>query len=363
MKKQIISLTLVAAGFLLGATALSALAQTPPWNPPTQLPPNGNVAAPINVGSAWQSRVGALGIGASNATCLDKDASGNCITLDVTGSGLFSTLAVIGGSFGYNPTGVVGSVPAGQVLTSSGTNGAAVWATSGSSGGSNIVSTASDLLIATPFYNTTWTKANLGPSGLGFVPSNATAVILEGSLTIKGTCGGCGPSYSGSIQVAADNNGSPVGTGHVLATVQGTADFAGTGGNIIEGSDSNTMIISLNSSLSIDYQLTNISGTVVDDGLYVVGYIGPAPSALSVSGMSCTYTEALITHNYTFTFSGAASGGVTPYAYTVTDGLGDSKSVTGSGIFISPWSSVQSGSNLTVISNDGQTAAVPCTSS
>ena len=95
MKKQIISFTLLAAGFLLGATALSALAQTSgTWTPPTALPPGGNIAAPINVGSSWQSRAGTLGVGASNTACPDKDADGNCITLDVTGTGLFTSLAV-----------------------------------------------------------------------------------------------------------------------------------------------------------------------------------------------------------------------------------------------------------------------------
>jgi hypothetical protein len=66
MKKQILSFSLVVVGFLLGATALSALAQT--WSPPGTgypastncTPPNCNVSAPINVGSSLQEKLGSL---------------------------------------------------------------------------------------------------------------------------------------------------------------------------------------------------------------------------------------------------------------------------------------------------------------
>ena len=56
--KKTISFSLVAAGFLLGATALTALAQT--WTPPTQSPPGGNVAAPINVDYGVQTKSGGV---------------------------------------------------------------------------------------------------------------------------------------------------------------------------------------------------------------------------------------------------------------------------------------------------------------
>lgn len=63
MKKQLISFTLVAAGFLLGATALSALAQTSgTWTAPTAVPPSGNIAAPINAGPTAQAKTGLLGL-------------------------------------------------------------------------------------------------------------------------------------------------------------------------------------------------------------------------------------------------------------------------------------------------------------
>ncbi len=62
MKSRIIPFAFTAIGFLIGATALSAMAQT--WSGPTQAPPNGNIAAPINVGINPQAKTGLLGLSA-----------------------------------------------------------------------------------------------------------------------------------------------------------------------------------------------------------------------------------------------------------------------------------------------------------
>ena len=130
MKKQTISFTLLAAGFLLGATALSALASGNTWTAPSQSPPNGNVAAPINVGP-------------NTITQIKTDG------LIITGTLALKSLVV-------NPTS--GSVNDNWVLTSSGGNGTAVWAqpTGGSSGNSSSLRTKS-------YSGTGQGDLNLGP--------------------------------------------------------------------------------------------------------------------------------------------------------------------------------------------------------
>jgi hypothetical protein len=60
MKKQIISASLLIVGFLVGATALSAVAGT--WTAPGCTPPNCNVDAPVNVGTFAQVKSGLLGL-------------------------------------------------------------------------------------------------------------------------------------------------------------------------------------------------------------------------------------------------------------------------------------------------------------
>lgn len=70
-------LTRVAAfvGVSLGAFALAAVAGT--WTPPTSTAPNGNVDAPINVGSTAQMKEGALGIGRTPTTGYKFDVMGS----------------------------------------------------------------------------------------------------------------------------------------------------------------------------------------------------------------------------------------------------------------------------------------------
>ncbi len=105
MKKQLLSFTLLAAGFLIGATALSALADTGnTWTPPSATPPGGNVAAPINVGSVAQAKTGLLTLG----------------------------------NFQFDPGGASNITP-GWVLTATNGNGAVAWAQAGSSGVTSII--------------------------------------------------------------------------------------------------------------------------------------------------------------------------------------------------------------------------------
>lgn len=61
--KQALTIAALAVGFLAGASALSALAQTgATWTAPRSAPPDNNVAAPINVGSVTQQKNGWLGV-------------------------------------------------------------------------------------------------------------------------------------------------------------------------------------------------------------------------------------------------------------------------------------------------------------
>lgn len=80
-------------GFLVGATALSAVAS---WSGPSVpgpgeslpcTPPKCNVDAPVNTGSNPQGKMGGLSLGSSSPT--------GSLKLDVNGAGLFDSLGVI----------------------------------------------------------------------------------------------------------------------------------------------------------------------------------------------------------------------------------------------------------------------------
>ncbi|MDE1975279.1 MAG: hypothetical protein KGI49_02080 [Patescibacteria group bacterium] len=110
--KKILSSAGLIAGFFFGAVALSALAQTAGWSPAPATPPNGNVPAPINVGTTvvsqqtTQTRNGPLAI-----------------------NGVFG----VGGTFMYMPSS--GQAPAyGDVLMAVDSNGTAEWVATSSLG-------------------------------------------------------------------------------------------------------------------------------------------------------------------------------------------------------------------------------------
>jgi hypothetical protein len=105
MKKQIISLTLLAAGFLLGATALSALASgTGTWAAPTATPPGGNVAPPVLTDTSTnpnpgQNRFGLLGLANLVVTNLNiasgTPAVGNVLTSDSVGDASWKPIGAL----------------------------------------------------------------------------------------------------------------------------------------------------------------------------------------------------------------------------------------------------------------------------
>lgn len=146
MKKNIISLTALAGGFILGASALVAVAQTGTWVSPTGAPPTNNTPAPINVGLNSQSKLGQLFVNTdiTNPYTVGLSVFGQAIfnnTIKIpTGSGLHkvlwdadgsgtaqwvatSTLG-FGGSSSGGTTGVSSIIPGTNVtISSTGANG------------------------------------------------------------------------------------------------------------------------------------------------------------------------------------------------------------------------------------------------
>lgn len=185
MKSKIIASTLIGLGFLLGASALSALAVwtgapagTPPNCPTNPTNPDGSANAdyregcnaPINAGATGQSKFGPLStfgfstIGGFNflpsARLVDQPKVGQVLMAD-------DSPVVVGGSTVSGLT--IGKIKWGSVAGSGG---------SGSSG--------SGITFITPVTLPTITSSyqSVSVSSYG-IPANAKAVILEGWLHIR----------------------------------------------------------------------------------------------------------------------------------------------------------------------------------
>jgi len=90
MKKTIVTASII-VGFLAGASALSALADTTNWTAPTVPPPGGNIAAPINVGDVTQAKTGLLGL---KALQFEPDGATNIVVGSVlTAQDQYGTVA------------------------------------------------------------------------------------------------------------------------------------------------------------------------------------------------------------------------------------------------------------------------------
>lgn len=273
MKKYLSTLTLI-IGFLAGASALSALAATSTWTAPSAAAPNGNVAAPVNVGSVDQSKDGALTLNFAGA--------------DQIGLKVLGQIQMVDGSQG-----------AGKVLTSDAT-GVATWQTTAgayfvtpnmvySNAGANFPTTAPGLGSYTPV---PWTTFDASP----YIPAGSSAVILETSYAQSGPDNG----YNSIVWTRSNSSGAPIISG--FGRCAGNADNCG-------GSEQSTVPVS--SSRTFDYKVE----VGFNKGLQIrlIGYIGPALSNLTAGTLACSM--AVGANNTTYTFSGAPTGGTGTYSY------------------------------------------------
>lgn len=129
-------------GLTLGAFAISAIAAGT-WTPPTDIPPNGNVDAPINVGEKMQTKKGSLRLNTDFQNSLTYG-------LDVFGISRFFGNVEIGSSIYPATLKIVdGRQGDGKVLTSN-ADGVGTWKdpVSGGGGSSHFASLLQDALIS-----------------------------------------------------------------------------------------------------------------------------------------------------------------------------------------------------------------------
>ncbi len=156
--KKLFTTLLVAVAVFMGVSTLSALAGgggcvTPPngWSGPGSTPPNGNVCPPINTGTSWQSKDGALGVGVGVT-----HQSGT--VFDVLGGAVIDTLATI--NLGTNNLTVKGGsqqLGTNKVLADVNGTGVATWqplSALTTPGGSNAISAVYGPLADTSAGNT-----------------------------------------------------------------------------------------------------------------------------------------------------------------------------------------------------------------
>ena len=118
--------SLIVGGFI-GASTLVAFAGT--WTAAPATPPNNNVDAPINVGSAFQYKTGKLGLG----SLINYSNEANRPLLDVNGTGMFTNLGVTGNLI----VSAGASTTPGAVLTNVNGDGIAKWSTIAGGSGSS----------------------------------------------------------------------------------------------------------------------------------------------------------------------------------------------------------------------------------
>ncbi|OGG59823.1 hypothetical protein A2765_04520 [Candidatus Kaiserbacteria bacterium RIFCSPHIGHO2_01_FULL_56_24] len=89
-KRSALGFTLT--GFAAGAVLFTAASIVLAWTGPTSAPPNGNVSAPINVGTIDQIKSGAFGVKSISPLVFDFEVNGSALvsSLAVTGNALLS---------------------------------------------------------------------------------------------------------------------------------------------------------------------------------------------------------------------------------------------------------------------------------
>lgn len=133
--KKVVAIT----GIMIGGFALSVLAQST-FTEPTQQPPGGNIAAPVNVGDNFQIKSGKLALG----TLKTYSQESNRPFLDVSGIGMFDALGVVqdlvvGEKISAKNLQISdGSPVAGKILTAIDNSGNMAWKTLSENPGSSI---------------------------------------------------------------------------------------------------------------------------------------------------------------------------------------------------------------------------------
>jgi len=176
-------------GLSLGAFGLSVFAQT--WTPAPPNPPSGNVAAPVNIGSVLQTRIGDLVINGG---------------LSVGGIGILSN------NFVFKPS--AAPVTVGSVLTAKDTGGTVEWQAPGSASTAAtcrlIGETATSLgwqTIATPgecIDNTCSLALAIFHTSLGTVNTVRSTMLTQFSATFP--FGGSGPNWW--VKPGSSNDGT-----------------------------------------------------------------------------------------------------------------------------------------------------------
>ncbi len=357
MKKQALSVALVIVGFLLGATALSALASGNSWTPPNVPPPNGNIAAPINVGP--------------NATTQEKTDS---LLIDQT-LGVVQNL-IVGGIASTSQLRLGPTSVAGQVLTATDNQGTAAW----QSASAGALPPVNQLTIIGPLTDSNCPAGQYNTScSVTFSSQGGDTIVIAyvNTEVANGVYGSIDLSIDGTILSDADisDSASSGGTTHSVSTLSFRT-------SLNPGSHTLTVTSSFASGL------TNRNGTKISSPVQF--YIYARDPALSVAGMACKITpKSNVSGPYTdtnlpsqgttmtYTLTGTASGAPGPYTSALNNVPKHSSGFLGgnsciNGLTINPSNSQNFGSvsgaclaptsaYVTVASNDSQTANLSCT--
>ena len=341
---SLLVLVALAIGGVLGASALSALAQSgSSWAPPTLPPPDGNVAAPINTGDSDQRKLGSLMVGLDSAgSVIDGLATGN---------------AAIFGNFTFNPG---GTITAGQVLTA-----------------------------INEFGDVQWRDAGAGSASEPFAFTNDMFAFKRGASANGDKILWCPNSHRYLVSCSVVDDQAPAAT-----SLSDLPDACSSDGLCDRSSDRTTLggdYIYLETVRRASYPNAmgcisydrNHSHTSYKLEIMCMGTPPPVYPSLSASAMSCTYSRASSgSDDYTFNVRGSATGGDGQYGYFINyrqrgggSGFGSctssSRSVTpGQTISITTGCSqdpeyygtflIRSGPTYRVTSGDSQTRSVDC---
>ncbi len=336
MKKQLITLAALAGGFIIGASALVALAQnTGGWTPAPNTPPTPNVPAPINVGGGTAILQSTGKIPTSIQEKTDSMAiDGN---LGVLGTLAATYLNVASGTI----------TTAGSVLTNDG-SGNASWQAGGGGGNSQIISggTQGDYFV------------QIGPD-----------TLLEGGILYPGAVDA---SVSFAVPFAQ------------VISIQVLPINENNGTTAKISSEEDTKISNLSNTGFTANAVTSAQGGFSWMAIGTVTSAPPAynPGPLNASGVTCTYhpnitiiptgTNNTIVH---YTLEGPVTGGPSyEYQYVAND-LPTSNSPNSSGVYRqgisfeslenSQSTKLPSATTITITSGSGSAAnssnAIPCT--